>query len=517
MSSEKLVRLVSLQKVGSALRKTDSYSSGELRVALQDMFGALTQFLERETRYEVCSSLIATLYELESVCIVPNKGVISCEQWTVQVTRAIKELESINLSIGQWNLRGLPEKLQTDFAVRALVGTNTLKLVEIDNHEEEYYLFWVNPSNQFDTIAALILQPRSNDAVLITSQGGSPIDDLKALNRLCFVGDSFFSEAGRKAMIKCMTETTELAHVISPHPVHFGHYVQNNLCHLSRLEALGVTEYFSIIYRTSLYDFFTKEEEHQFFMGCTSNHFKEIENFKAIRQITQTSKQALVASKGSTMTSRLSVCRSKNILESTVSADSWVAEEVRLCVGVRGGSREAVNLCDVISDVVGQLKQHVDRPMTLYVDGMSASMLNNQSTTKFLSLEREHLIASDMAELSHKYAHLKVISLIDRPMFEQVRSISTCHAAISHFGSSTYKYAALAGIPVIEHGMRQLSNRMEADPNAPKCFFLGPEFISALESGPDSHRLNYKLLQQTVVPKIVEILRELVSSTALVS
>jgi hypothetical protein len=517
MSPEKRVSLVSLQKIGSALRRTESYNSPELRLALQDIFGALTEFLERETRNEVCGSLIATLYGFESVCIIANKDAISCEQWTCQVTRAIKGLESINLSTGNCSLKGLPESLKKDFAVHALVGTNALKLVEIKNHEEEYYLFWVNPSNQFDTIAALIIHPRRNEAVLVTSRGGSPIDDLKALNRLCFVGHSFFTEAERNTMIKCLAETTELAHVVSPHPVHFGHYVQNNLCHLSRLESLGVTDHFSIIYRASLYDFFTQEQERRFFMGSTADRFQEIESFKAIRQLTRTNNQALIASKGSTMTSRLSACRNTNTSESIFSTDYEAAEEVRLCVGVRGGSREAVNLCAVISDVVEQFKEHVNRPMTLYIDGMSASALNNQSTTKFLSLDREHQIARDIAELSQKHADLTVISLIDRPMFEQVRSISTCHAAISHFGSSSYKYAALAGIPVIEHGMRQLSNRLEVDPNAPKCYFLGPEFISVLDTGPDSHRLNYKLLQEAAVPEIVAILRKIIGSSTVIS
>jgi hypothetical protein len=133
-------------------------------------------------------------------------------------------------------------------------------------------------------------------------------------------------------------------------------------------------------------------------------------------------------------------------------ARGWQALSPRslvIGVGLRGGSREALNLGDLIEALQVEMARRGKNAFYV-LDGMAESVQNSQLSTRLLSedLERE-LAISILDRVASKGGN--GISIVGWPLMDQLAVLRQCSLVIGHQGSSSAKYMWMLGLTTIIH------------------------------------------------------------------
>ncbi len=491
----------------------DQADAGNRRL-LEELLCSVSVFVDKEVVVDVLATLIAGLYDFRSITILTSQHMIDCEDWIAAVVAAATTADKIHFGREPLGITGLPQELSADTTLLPLNGVNTFRVCPGGDVTSKQYVMWNTNSNQANNISILFVDDKANEAYFLPAQIRHTMPELKSLLSSCLSSVAGFSSKKRSKQLNNLETATSIAHAVLQHPAHFGHYVQNNLSHISRLEQRGVLWQFQHIYRAGPCDFFSPQEEQLFFSERTGALFDQVKDLQQAKKTARDRGEALVASKGSTLYGiGLSTHLRQHITSSSKDGrndESHREAHLKLCVGVRGGSKEAINLTEIIESLIQRIRKKMGCNVDLLIDGMSASSLNSLGTTAYLSLEREQQLSATFASFAQTHNGLTVESVVNMPMIEQVTKISECHASISHFGSSCYKYGALAGIPVIEHGMYSLSDRLNnKGKEVPPTFYFGQEYILSQSEGPHVLRNNYFLNKDLIVPRLFKIIKSL--------
>lgn len=490
----KLARLGSLFR-GSGRIPDDPF----VYLTNESLMRGLPAYMPAEMYAELVVDVACHVHEFKHLNWLRTRKRPNGEVFLADLVPCLNSGDQLDLTAGELGYQNLPVELQRPVRVRPLAALNVAGVSAEGVADDRFYLMWTHTSNQTTDVAMLLLDLETGVAHLQPSQTSMAFTDLYTILKFSVPQNCWPRAEARASWLRSLSPAEGLALVPHPCPTHFGHYVQNNLCHLSRLEELGVASHCKTIYRPGPYDYFNEEEEQAFFLPATRPLLVPVPSLDAAKQLAREQSQMLISSKGATLSKHLSRCLQQSLSRSP-GGDGY-----RLCVGVRGGSREALNLVEVMELVLKGLLERQPQPVHLVVDGMSQSRLNSKDTTRYLSLDREEELATALDQLTGRYPRLTVQSVVNRPMFEQMAAIARCNATISHFGSSFFKYMVMAGRPVIVHGDRPaFADKYEDEP--PANYFLGPDYVAAFGAGPDPKRACYELNVDKVVPALLEIL-----------
>jgi len=393
-------------------------------------------------------------------------------------------------------VNGLPSELQNGFHLEPLSGVNTAAIIPSAQKqglptERRWILLWYTNHPQRTDACLYILDNKENIIYGLPTYKLWIYDDLLWICRSRLDISAWTSPALRTKFFQDLPSATSLALTPSNCPIHYGHYLQNNLAHLSRLEELEITDLVDKVYRPKKFDYFTPAEEELFFSPALRSKIIWMDNDEAIEKLALEQKIALIKSKGATFGKQLS----KKFLAS-LNTEERIEQEtpnsLRICVGIRGGTRMALNLMEAVEVFSQALYKRLGRSIHLVIDGMSKSSLNNHDTTSLLSTEAELEIANEYLNLAERNKFLTVSSVVNMTQFEQLKQISQCDLAISGYGTSTFKYMYLCNIPTIVHGERAPYDSLSAG-TPPSSLFLGIDCILDIEKSEDIKRNNYSI------------------------
>lgn len=472
----------------------------------ESLMRGLPAYIGSEDFSLLVADVACHVYEFKDLHVVQAKTRADGEQFLSVIVSCMATGEPMELSAAQLTSDAIPEALRGPVRVLPRAGLNVAALTAEGQTEDRFYLLWTHTSNQTTDAAILLLDLQEQTAFLQPSIPAMAYADLYTIMKFSVPQATWPRAEARSAWLRALAPAAELALVPLPCPTHFGHYIQNNLCHLSRLEELGVTGHCAMVYRPGPYDYFNSEEEASFFLPGTQAKMQPVPSINEAKAYAIERGQALISSKGATLSRHIATCLQQSLEQQHDNKDKILSEDTyQLCVGIRGGSREALNLVAVMEQVLQGLLDRQSKPVHLIVDGMSQSRLNSMDTTRFLSLEREQELTQQLCKLAEQHPRLTVQPVVNLPMFDQMQAIARCNACISHFGSSFFKYMVMAGRPVIVHGDRPAFADKYAD-TPPPNYFLGPDYVTQFGAGPDPKRACYELNIDTVVPALLEIL-----------
>lgn len=473
----------------------------------ESLMRGLPAYMPADMFTELVADVACHVHEFKHLNRLQSPHRPNGEAFLTALLPCLSSAEPLDLSAGDLGYQNLPIELQRPVKVQPLAALNVASVKAEDMADNRFYLLWTHTSNQTTDVAVLLLDLETGMAHLQASLASMAYADLYTILQLSVPQNCWARAEKRAEWLRSLSPAVGLALVPQPCPIHFGHYVQNNLSHLSRLEELGMITHCQTVYRPGPYDYFNEQEEQQFFLPTTQSMLEPVASLDAAKKLARERKQMLISSKGATLSCHLAHCLQRSFNNVAPNEGSAKQDAYHLCVGVRGGSREALNLVEVIDLVLRSMFERQSKPIHLVVDGMSQSRLNSKDTTRYLSLDREEELAAALDQLTGRYPALTVQSVVNQPMFEQMKAIARCNAAISHFGSSFFKYMVMAGRPVIVHGDRPSFADKYAD-TPPANYFLGPDHVSSFGAGPDPKRACYELNTETFVPALVEILMQ---------
>ena len=349
---------------------------------------------------------------------------------------------------------GLPSPLLGEVPIQALEGVNTAKLCD------DYYLLWAIPYDKHPQPFLVILDIKTNQAFVGTTPIQFRVWDYSTLESISYVFErclpasiTHFNSVNRSQYLSALSKSNDLVHIPEICPPHIGHYVLNNLSHVSRLEEQGLLKYFTTIFRLSSFVYLGVDEKVICFDTETQPKIQYTENFEtALRQLS-TRKAAAICSKDSSLGNHL--VKNVNNYFSSVPKSIVVSDKepsFTICVGVRGGTREAINLADVVRIMVLEIMKQTKLPVSIIVDGMSKSINNSLTTTRNISPARELEEYNEIRDALINIEGLNISSVIGMTLSEQLSIIRTSNIALSHYGASTFKYLYLLGIPTMHHG-----------------------------------------------------------------
>jgi hypothetical protein len=143
---------------------------------------------------------------------------------------------------------------------------------------------------------------------------------------------------------------------------------------------------------------------------------------------------------------------------------SALRSRIVIGVGVRGGTRQALNLDEVIEAIVKTFHPHEYADICLVIDGLAAKKVDNEAgSSKLLSVEAEHLIVASILSRLDSLG-VKIVSVIDEPLESQLNCLMHCHVIIGHTGSSSAKYLCLLNKPQLLHSPRGVDSRLPKQP-----------------------------------------------------
>lgn len=123
-------------------------------------------------------------------------------------------------------------------------------------------------------------------------------------------------------------------------------------------------------------------------------------------------------------------------------------------VGVRGGTRQALNLPDLVERLSRTLISRGLSPHII-VDGLASSVNNSETTTAKLDITEEQRIGDYLASRLREIG-CTATSVIGMSLLDQLNLLQHCKAYIGHMGSSSAKSLWLLGIKTITHGPHEL-------------------------------------------------------------
>lgn len=416
-------------------------------------------------------------FSINQISRIQYSGRLSVSDFLAKLVPACTKRVSINLTSYPFDAEGLPDRLQQNISITPLVGVNTCLV------DENVFLLWASlqSSSQKQSDVLLVLYDLSDNKAFYGSTEGlhySSFEVFLYTFRRCLPPNAIRKVEPRINYLRELPVADDLAHVPDVCPIHFGHYIFNNLGHIVRLQSLGLLSSFAHIYRLSIFDFFADNESQIFFDSQSRPKLKIAPSIQEAILSAKSHNSSVFCTKdviiNGAMWKAMHVYQHKD--------DCINADVLKICIGVRGGTRECLNILEAIDCLIQEIRLQIDLPIVLVIDGISQSSTNASTTTSMLSLEYELTIAKSIFNHFHLDEKVAVQSVVGLPMLDQLRHIVSCNFAFGHQGSSTFKYMYLAGLPCIVHGPNTgalLYADNCIDPTwSPIEIFFGREYIS---------------------------------------
>ena len=256
-----------------------------------------------------------------------------------------------------------------------------------------------------------------------------------------------------------------------------------------------------------------------------------IDDYKQFDTYSKASKFAAFQLNACIVPPSLSIKTKKYLSDSYSSLTKSTSDNlINIAIGVRGGSRQAMNLQDVVYELCNQLRiKNIN--IQFIIDGMSESLFaSSTKSTAEIDLNLEKRIANDIHQLIIEN-NFQCKNIVGIPLENQLNELRRCDLIIGHQGSLSAKYAWLLGIDTIIHGPVDLSkvykksefcddiNDIDVGLNfihAYRCFKRVPKeflidfknIINIQEQRTRWNRANYELSKESTVSQIVQIIKE---------
>lgn len=442
----------------------------------------------------IARDLTSCIYKFKSIkLLLEDPHWVNSEQFLLRYTECLTRGATIDLTAEPFRFRNLPPDLAGPCILEPLAGANTACIrphsaTNFSPEQRRFILLWYNNHPQRSDVSLYILDLEEQSLHALSTYGFWIYQDLLIIFLLLLDLPLWTDPVARANHFRTLPKAEHLAHMPASCPIHFGHYLQNNLAHLSRLEDLHILNSIEIIFRPKTFDYFTYDEEKLFFTEATRGKFRPVENEKEAVQFSMANKHALIVSKSSSYGTGLST----NFCNSVRPESDDTESAIRVCVGVRGGTRMCLNLVDFAVTLATELRKITGRPVHLLVDGMSKSALNSSDTTASLSTSFEQEIADEIIAKASVSENVSASSIVGLTTFQQLSQIRTCSLALSGYGTQYDKYMYLCNVPTIVHGVTEpdTSRNINFHPNH---LYLGKDSVENVELTHDKQRNNYKL------------------------
>lgn len=396
---------------------------------------------------------------------------------------------------------------ETGVFLKALNAVNTARIAK------DKYLLWATlvAGNTRSTVGLVFVDIATNSACVGCTNDGHIYSTIQILHRvfsLTHISAKMRTREARDAFLLGLCIADKFAHITDVHPLHFGHYIHNSLGHLLRLEELGLTSYFSVIYRSSRLDFFDDET---LLLGRATRRKTRVLEISESNPSGGVLPQQLIPT---ALSEGYAVICSKDTI---ISGSLWRAvrkvlpkacnEKIdpsfSVCIGIRGGSREALNLDAILCILVNAIHSRTGCNVHLILDGMSESNSNSLNSTAALSEVKEQEIVQAIREAFKSDPRVRITSVVGLPLIQQLECIRQCRLAFGHQGSSTFKYMYLLGLDIIVHGHNSGTGLLFAkdchdETWKPRELNLGPKYVESrfVDPGASPFYANYTLNEE---------------------
>jgi hypothetical protein len=327
----------------------------------------------------------------------------------------------------------------SDTSVSVLGATNLCRL------DHGKYLAWSTEHNVASEVFIVILDTSSGVVYLGATALKWPRSCYEIFDFTLrqFLPLNYFDAADREAFLGALPEANELAFVTKPFSQHFGHFILNDLGPLSHLDAIGYLDSFAHVYRPRDNNarIFSIEDERDCFSPNLNNKIAYVDNplLEALR-----SGYGVVYYKDAIVSRRLGDAIRFNLPRNAHS-------HLTVCIGIRGGSREALNLEDAAVMLAEKLYLIYNRPIHFVLDGMSRTSINSSSSHALLSLEREFAVAEAIASRLNSYDWASTVVTVNLSLIDQLKHLKNCLFSFTHSGTSVFKYGYLVCLPTLIH------------------------------------------------------------------
>lgn len=344
----------------------------------------------------------------------------------------------------------------------------------------------LNVGQQFPLLSLLFVPRGADKAYLcmpyLTHPNIAAIPIAKQLSR--------FMPSGPSGLDKIFqdTEIPDHCSLLVPSSLHFGHYVLNSLG--PAVQALAVIRAAGANIRLArVENGFLNLEQETWLIDPTPPPSAWINIFttiQAARISARDERHALLELYGSSIDLTLAITTQRLLqqcpcLTAGALARGWQKpnpEEMIIGISLRGGTREAVNLIQVVRLLFQSLRRQ-GRRVFIVIDGVAASPNNNMSTTAELSQDREEALAKKILDAAMENGG-RGISVVGWPLMDQLVGLSHCDLVIGHEGSSSAKSMWILGLKTLIHAP---SPPVFPKPRRPELQPVGLQFRHAYRGG----------------------------------
>jgi len=453
----------------------------------------LHRSIDDATHSAMALDLARSIFNIQHIDRLHGPQWVNGEQFLVTYTSCLFNGSIIDLSADPFGFRNVPPDLAGPWVLEPLAGPNTACLkpqaaTNFSPEQRRFILLWYNNHSQRSDVCLYIFDLEQNRVYALPTYDFWIYQDLLHIFQLTLPMPLWTDSNARANHFRSLPKADQLAHLPAPCPIHFGHYLQNNLAHLSRLEDLGVLASVNHVFRTQTFDYFLPEEEKLFLAESTRKKISIVADNQEAIKVCQASNHAILVSKSSSFGSGLS--SHFRLAVPALPADQDTP--IMVCVGVRGGTRMCLNLVDFAVTFAAEINRLSGRPVHLVIDGMSRSALNDKDTTAGLSTTHEQALASEIIDKASAHDGVTASSIVGLSTFQQLAQIRQCSLALSGFGTQYFKYMYLCNLPTIVHGFKEPDDYLNVG-ITPVHLFLGQDCVASIEKTSDAMRNHYRL------------------------
>lgn len=343
-----------------------------------------------------------------------------------------------------------------------------------------------NLGQQFPLLTLLFVRRGADIAYLCMPFGTHPniaaVPIARQFSRLIPSGPSGLDQIFKDTAIP------DHCNLLVPSNLHFGHYVLNSLG--PAVQALAVVRAAgAAIQLLRIENGFLTLEQEAWLLDPTpppSPWIKTFPSIQAARYSAKESHHALLELYGSSIDLMLAFTTQRLIkqcpdLAAGALARGWQRpepDELILGISLRGGTREAVNLIEVVRLLFQNLLRR-GRRVFVVIDGIAASPNNKVSTTANLSQDKEEALAKNILDAAIEVGG-RGISVVGWPLMDQLVGLSHCDVVIGHEGSSSAKSMWMLGLKTLIHAP---SPPVTPKPRRPELQPVGLQFRHAYRGG----------------------------------
>lgn len=453
--------------------------------------------------------LARSIFDIQRIDLFEGPQWVNSEKFLLTYTHCLTGTSTLDFSAEPFGFRNLPTALTGSWLLEPLAGPNTACLrpqsaTDFGPEQRRFVLLWYNNHSQRSDVCLYLFDLEQHNVHALPTYGFWIYQDLLHIFQQTLPMPLWNDSKARANHFRSLPTANQLAHLPAPCPIHFGHYLQNNLAHLSRLEDLGILTSVHHVFRTQTFDYFLPEEEKLFLAESTRAKISVVADNQEAIQRCQATNHAILVSKSSSFGSGLST----HFRGSVPAQPGDQRAAVMVCVGVRGGTRMCLNLVDFTITLAAELHRVSGRPIHLVIDGMSRSALNDRDTTAGLSTTHEQAIANEIIAKASAIQGVMASSIVGLSTFEQLSQIRHCALALSGFGTQYFKYMYLCNLPTIVHGVKEPDDYLNVG-ITPVHLFLGQDCVASIEQTHDAMRNHYNLKVALSTAKSVQFAEQI--------